>query len=58
MKLLLTSAGISNRSIAERWASRIPVPTYAIEDATAITVVDGTVEVVSEGDWELFAAKR
>lgn len=38
----------------ERWASGIPVPTYAIDDATAITVVDGTVEVVSEGGWELF----
>ncbi len=39
---------------AEKWAARLPVPTYAIDDQTAIKVVDGTVEVVSEGHWELF----
>ncbi|MET7375624.1 Type 1 glutamine amidotransferase-like domain-containing protein [Micromonospora arida] len=37
----------------EKWASGIPVPTYAIDDNTAIKVVDGTVEVISEGDWRL-----
>ena len=31
-----------------------PVPAYAIDDETAIKVVDGTVEVVSEGHWKLF----
>jgi len=41
---------------AEKWASRLPVPTYAIDDDTAITVIDGTVEVVSEGQWKLFNA--
>jgi dipeptidase E len=40
---------------AEKWAARLPVPTYAIDDETAITVIDGTVEVVSEGHWKLFA---
>jgi len=40
---------------AERWAARIPAPTYAIDDETAIRVVDGAVEVVSEGHWKLFA---
>jgi dipeptidase E len=39
---------------AERWAADIPVPAYAIDDETAIKVVDGTVEVVSEGNWKLF----
>ena len=39
---------------AERWASRIPAPTYAIDDQTAITVVDGAARVVSEGQWRLF----
>jgi dipeptidase E len=39
---------------AERWAARIPAPTYAIDDDTAIKVVDGTVQVVSEGNWRLF----
>lgn len=38
----------------ERWAAGIPVPTYAIDDDTAITVVDGAVEVISEGSWKLF----
>ena len=31
-------------------------PSIAIDDETAIKVVDGTVEVVSEGHWKLFAA--
>jgi dipeptidase E len=38
----------------EIWAARLPVPTYAIDDQTAIKVVDGTVEVVSEGNWKRF----
>lgn len=38
---------------AERWARRVPVPTYALDDETAVTVVDGSVEVVSEGRWSL-----
>ena len=37
---------------AERWAADIGGPAYAIDDQTAIRVVDGTVEVVSEGDWK------
>ena len=41
----------------EQWASGIPVPTYAIDDETAITVIDGAVEVVSEGKWKLFDPK-
>jgi dipeptidase E len=39
---------------AEKWAARLPVPVYAIDDQTAITVVDGTVAVISEGNWKLF----
>jgi dipeptidase E len=39
---------------AEKWAARLPVPTYAIDDQTAIKVTDGTVEVVTEGHWKLF----
>jgi dipeptidase E len=38
----------------ERVAASIPVPTYAIDDQTAMKVTDGTVEVVSEGHWKLF----
>jgi dipeptidase E len=40
---------------AERWAADIGVPAYAIDEETAIKVVDGSVEVVSEGDWKLFS---
>ncbi|WP_448062650.1 Type 1 glutamine amidotransferase-like domain-containing protein [Cellulomonas hominis] len=41
---------------AQRWAADIGVPAYAIDEQTAITVVDGTVEVVSEGQWTQFGA--
>lgn len=41
---------------AEKWAARIQVPGYAMDDETAIKVVDGTVEVISEGNWKLFGA--
>jgi dipeptidase E len=40
---------------AERWAAGMSLPAYAIDDETAIKVTDGTVEVVSEGHWKLFA---
>jgi dipeptidase E len=43
---------------AERWAGRLPNPAYAIDDDTAIKVVDGNVEVVSEGEWKLFTERR
>ncbi len=39
---------------AEKWAATVPVPGYAIDDQTAIKVIDGAVEVVSEGHWKLF----
>jgi dipeptidase E len=39
---------------AEKWAAGIQVPAYAIDDQTAIPVVDGVVEVISEGHWKLF----
>jgi dipeptidase E len=39
---------------AERWAVGLSQPAYAIDDETALKVVDGTVEVVSEGTWKLF----
>lgn len=40
---------------AERWAAGMPVSSYAIDDQTAIKVIDGVVEVVSEGHWKRFA---
>jgi dipeptidase E len=44
----------SSMAKVERMATEVPVPTYAIDDETAIKVVDGNVEVVSEGHWKLF----
>ncbi len=41
---------------AEQWAAKIGIPAYAIDEQTAIKVVDGTVEVVSEGHWKQFAS--
>ena len=41
---------------AERWAAGIGNPAYAIDDQTAIKVIDDTVEVVSEGHWKLLAS--
>ena len=43
---------------AEPWAADIAGPAYAIDDQTAITVVDGVVEVVSEGSWKLLFQAR
>ncbi len=39
---------------AERWAATLGGPSYAIDEATAIVVADGTAEVVSEGTWQHF----
>jgi dipeptidase E len=39
---------------AERWAAGMRVPAYAIDDQTAIQVIDGHAEVVSEGHWKRF----
>ena len=39
---------------AEKWAAGLSVPGYAMDDETALKVVDGTVEVISEGQWKLF----
>jgi dipeptidase E len=39
---------------AETWAAGISGPAYAIDDDTAIRVVDGVVDVLTEGHWKLF----
>ena len=43
----------NSMAFAERWAAGLGVPAYAMDDQTAIKVVDGTVEVISEGNWKL-----
>ena len=42
--------------LIERWAARLSVPAYAIDDDTAISVVDGKAGVISEGNWKLLNA--
>jgi dipeptidase E len=44
----------SSTAKVARMAAEVPVPTYGIDDETAIKVVDSTVEVVSEGHWQRF----
>ncbi len=41
---------------AEAWAAGLDCPAYAIDDETAIRVIDGDVAVVSEGHWLRFGA--
>ena len=50
----LVSDGMPGNTMAEaeQWAAGISGPAYAIDDQTAIKVVDGTIEVVSEGHWK------
>lgn len=40
---------------AESWAAGMQGPAYAIDDQTAIKVIDGAVEVVSEGNWKYYS---
>jgi dipeptidase E len=41
---------------AQLWAAALGNPSYAIDDQTAIQVIDGTVKVISEGEWKHFPA--
>ena len=41
-------------AVAEQWAARMSVATYAMDDQTALKVTDEHVEVISEGHWTLF----
>ena len=40
---------------AERWAAGIRGPAYALDDQSAIKVVDGVAEIISEGHWKRLA---
>lgn len=42
---------------AERWAAGIGVPSYALDDQSAVVVDGASVEVVSEGHWRAFDAQ-
>src|SRR3954467_10830813 len=52
----LAPDGMAGNSMAEaeQWAASISGPAYAIDDQSAIKVIDGKVEVISEGHWKLF----
>jgi dipeptidase E len=40
---------------AQKWAASLSGAAYAMDDASAISVVDGVVTVVSEGEWQKLA---
>jgi dipeptidase E len=54
----LAADGMPGNSMAEAqaWAATISSPAYVIDDETAIQVVDGKVDVVSEGQWTYLPA--
>ncbi len=39
-----------------KWAAKAARPTYALDDQSALKIVDGKVEVVSQGEWKFFDA--
>jgi len=45
-----------NNSFAnmQKLAATLPMPSYAIDDQTALKVIDGRIEIISEGNWKLF----
>ena len=48
----------SSTTNVEKWASKLPVPVYAIDDDTALKVTDSNIEVISEGRWKLFTPDK
>jgi dipeptidase E len=42
----------------EKLGDTIPMPSYMIDDNTAIKVTDGNIEVISEGQWKLFTPDK
>ncbi len=43
---------------AEIWASGLHVPTYALDDQSAVKIIDDKIEVISEGNWKLFTPDK
>jgi dipeptidase E len=41
----------STLAAAEEWAAELGGPAYVLDDQSAVQVVDGAVQVVSEGEW-------
>jgi len=42
----------------EKWAAKVDIPLYALDDQSALKVVDGNVEVISKGNWKLFGKRE
>jgi dipeptidase E len=38
----------------EKWAAKVDYPLYALDDQSALKVIDGKVDVISRGRWKLF----
>ena len=38
----------------EKWAAKVDYPLYALDDQSALKVIDGKVDVISRGQWKLF----
>jgi dipeptidase E len=45
---------VATSEFMERAAAKVSVPLYSFDDQTALKVVDGKVEVISEGAWKLY----
>ncbi len=44
----------ANLKNVEKWAAKTDKPLYALDDQSALKIIDGKVEVVSNGTWKLF----
>jgi dipeptidase E len=44
----------AREELIEKIMPKLDVPLYAVDDQTALKVIDGQVEVISEGTWRLF----
>jgi dipeptidase E len=42
----------------KKWATKSNAPLYAIDDQTALKVLDGKVEVITEGEWKFFEKRK
>ena len=52
----LDNPGLPHNTMAnaEKWAATLDCPSYAIDDETAIRVVDDAIDIASEGKWRRF----
>jgi dipeptidase E len=39
---------------AEQWAATLSGPAYALDDRSAIRIIDGAIDVISDGHWRFF----